>query len=325
MSFKQKSGDSLRHPRNRYAGKYDFARLKKACPDLTPFIVKNPAGEPTIDFSNANAVKTLNRALLADFYGIKAWDIPPGYLCPPIPGRSDYIHAVADLLAAPRGGKIPTGNSTRVLDIGVGANCIYPIVGHCEYGWSFVGTDIDPLALQAAQRNIDANPSLMDHIELRAQKQNGDIFNGIFKDKEVFDLTLCNPPFHSSLEEAQAGSRRKWKNLGRESLAKSKSAPALNFGGQGAELWCPGGELAFVRRMIHESTGWGNQCLWFSSLISMEDHLAYLYTTLNNAGVTDYRTLNMAQGQKKTRVIVWTFLKPEQRENWRIERWEKRR
>ena len=42
----------------------------------------------------------LNRAILMHHYGVKSWDIPAGYLCPPIPGRADYIHSVADLLAA---------------------------------------------------------------------------------------------------------------------------------------------------------------------------------------------------------------------------------
>jgi 23S rRNA (adenine1618-N6)-methyltransferase len=312
-----KKGDAFRHPRNRYTGKYDFARLIRGYPELARFVRKNPSRESTIDFADPAAVKALNRALLKDFYGIERWDIPPGYLCPPIPGRSDYIHTIADLLALSNQGPIPEGSAIHALDVGVGANCIYPIIGNREYGWTFVGTDTDAVALGSAQSIIDANPELGKAIELRQQESPSDILYGMFRENEVFDLSVCNPPFHASLEDAQAGSQRKWRNLGREPVH------SLNFGGQNSELWCPGGELAFVRHMIQESAELADCCFWFSALISKEDHLVPLYTTLKNSGVTDYRTLAMAQGQKKTRIIAWTFLTPRQREEWRNERWTK--
>ena len=121
------------HPRNRHQGRYDFARLVKGCPELAAFVVATPRGETSIDFADPVAVQMLNRALLKDFYGISHWEIPPGYLSPPIPGRADYVHRLAELLRA-KGGSYPRGASTRVLDVGVGANCIYPIIGHAEYG-----------------------------------------------------------------------------------------------------------------------------------------------------------------------------------------------
>jgi 23S rRNA (adenine1618-N6)-methyltransferase len=43
----------------------------------------------------------------------------------------------------------------RVLDIGVGANCVYPLIGHAEYGWRFLGVDIDEAALANAQANFE--------------------------------------------------------------------------------------------------------------------------------------------------------------------------
>jgi 23S rRNA (adenine1618-N6)-methyltransferase len=60
----------------------------------------------TIDFSDPEAVKSLNQALLISYY-----DIQMGYshyLCPPIPGRADYIHYIADLLAESNNGIIPS-------------------------------------------------------------------------------------------------------------------------------------------------------------------------------------------------------------------------
>jgi 23S rRNA (adenine1618-N6)-methyltransferase len=39
---------------------------------------------------------------------------------PPIPGRADYIHQIADLLATCNKKVVPTGADIRILDIGVG-------------------------------------------------------------------------------------------------------------------------------------------------------------------------------------------------------------
>lgn len=117
----------------------------------------NPYNTLSIDFADPVAVALLNKTLLKYFYGVAEWGIPPEYLCPPVPGRADYLHHLADLLSHCNGGTIPRGASIRALDIGVGANCIYPIIGHCEYGWSFVGADIDPVALASAKRIVRSN------------------------------------------------------------------------------------------------------------------------------------------------------------------------
>ncbi|MFA6971966.1 MAG: 23S rRNA (adenine(1618)-N(6))-methyltransferase RlmF [Gallionella sp.] len=289
------------HPRNPHRGRYDFKRLIAASPELAAFVSPNAYGDESIDFADPAAVRALNRALLIDSYGINGWDIPAQYLCPPIPGRADYLHYLADLLAGSNGGVVPAGASIRALDIGTGANCIYPLIGHRSYGWQFVGSDIDPQAIANAQRILDANPVLNGVIELRLQPSRQAIFNGVVRPDEAFDFTMCNPPFHSSLAEANEGTQRKWKNLGRDAAKK----PALNFGGQGAELWCHGGEEAFVCRMIEESVG--VRSLWFTTLISKSASLPGVYRALKKAAVTDYRTIEMAQGQKKSRIVAWTF------------------
>lgn len=309
------------HPRNPHRNRYDFPRLIQACPDLAPFVAVNAHGHASIDFANPLAVRTLNRALLLDVYGISGWDIPSQYLCPPIPGRADYLHHAADLLGSCNGGIIPRGASIRILDIGVGANCIYPLIGQREYGWYFLGSDTDPVALDSARRILAANPGLQDAIQLRRQASPGAIFRGLLEPDEVFDLTVCNPPFHASPGEAQEGSRRKWQNLGRGT--GRAQAPVLNFGGQGGELWCPGGEAAFVRRIVEESAELPARCFWFTTLIARSSHLPAVYRALRQAGVQETRTLEMAQGQKKSRVVAWTFLTPDQREAWRAARWGK--
>ena len=308
------------HPRNRHQGRYDFPALIKTSPELAAFVIINPYGKESIDFANPAAVKVFNRALLKQFYGIEHWDIPADYLCPPIPGRADYLHYLADLLASSNGGEIPRGAQVRALDIGMGANCIYPLLGNREYGWQFLGSDIAASAIASAQTIVRSNPGLSDAIELRQQQDAGHIFQGLLHSDERFDLTLCNPPFHASAEEASSGSKRKWRNLGK--LDPKRKLPVLNFGGQAAELWCQGGEAAFVARLIKESVEVGQQVLWFSSLISKASNLPGVYAALKKAGALEVRTVEMAQGQKQSRFVAWTFLTPQQQQNWRQERWK---
>lgn len=311
------------HSRNRHTGHYDFKLLKKAYPGLSAFVTQSPRGESTIDFADPDAVKALNAALLKHFYGVSKWDIPTGYLCPPIPGRADYLHHVADLLGETNDGLIPQGDTIRILDIGVGANCIYPIIGRCEYGWSFVGSDVDATALASARKVVENNKGLHGGIELRLQTSPDKILEGLFIGDELFDVSICNPPFHASLTEAQAGSRRKWYNLGKgkPSDRRPKEAPKLNFGGQSTELWCPGGEIAFVRRMIEQSAAHAENVFCFSTLISKEANLPAVFTALKKAGAVESVTLEMAQGQKKSRAVAWTFLNERQQKDWREKRW----
>ncbi|HET6330077.1 MAG TPA: 23S rRNA (adenine(1618)-N(6))-methyltransferase RlmF [Holophagaceae bacterium] len=289
------------HPRSRHRDRYDFGALVKACSELGPFVLRGPHGL-TVDFADPRAVRLLNRAILHATYGIAGWDIPEGYLCPPIPGRADYVHHAADLLAALSGGAIPRGSSIRVLDIGTGANLVYPLIGHREYGWSFVGTDIDKAALGAGRKILRANTGLDAAIELRLQRDRGAIFEGVLKTGEVFDLAMCNPPFFASALEARASARDKWRKLGR-----SAQGARRNFGGHEAELWCEGGEAAFVRRMIEESARHPEACRWFTSLVSKSSNLPALRQALDRAGVREVRTVDMAHGQKRARFLAWRF------------------
>jgi 23S rRNA (adenine1618-N6)-methyltransferase len=288
------------HERNKHRSRYDFAELVKHAPELREYVIVNPYGDESIDFSNPLSVKTLNKALLKQHYQIDHWDIPEGYLCPPIPGRADYMHYLADLLAGTNKGEIPRGNKVRILDIGVGANCVYPIIGHQEYGWSFVGTDIDKRAIQSAENIAAVNPALSADLKMRLQHNKQEIFKGILKPGEHFDACICNPPFHASAQEAAEGSNRKQRNLGTQK-------DVLNFGGQHIELWCEGGEVAFIRKMIQESVLFASQIGWFTTLVSKSANLPFIYSTLEKAKVREVKTVEMAQGQKISRFVAWTF------------------
>lgn len=285
------------HPLNPHRGRYDFDLLIAASPSLRDFVAPNKFGDLSVDFFDPLAVKALNRALLAYHYGIEYWDIPSSALTPAIPGRADYIHYLSDLIG------VSDSSRVRCLDIGVGANCIYPIIGCRSYGWDFVGSDIDLRSLENCQRIIDSNPLLRGHIELRHQPYQDSIFGGIIGEGDYFDATICNPPFHDSAQSARRGSLRKLRNLKGERTTRA----TLNFGGRSNELWCSGGEGAFIGRMIEQSVEFRDRCGWFTTLVSSGDNIRSLCVALEGVGVRCTRVIEMSQGNKQSRILAWRF------------------
>jgi len=289
---------STLHPRNLHRDGYHFAKLIKSYPPLQPHVIKNLAGEPTISFSDPEAVKALNTALLIEHYGLQHWDIPEGYLCPRVPGRADYLHHLADLLAA--GGPLLTGKEVRILDIGTGANLIYAILGQRIYDWSMVGTEVDPLALKTAKALIGINPVLQNGIRLRQQKHPRSILEGIIRENDFFHATVCNPPFYASEAEAAEANARKRKNL---KLGKVGRTVA----GQPAELWTEGGERSFLLQLIRESQIYGQQVGWFTSLVSQKDNLEPLEQALEKGAAKAVKVIPLVAGQKRVRVLAWRY------------------
>ena len=300
------------HPRNLHNFGYDFDVLIKINKDLEQHVFVNNFNTKTIDFSNPKSVKSLNQSLLIQYYNIDFWDLPDNYLCPPIPGRADYIHYIADLLASNHNNVIPLGEQVLGLDIGVGSNCIYPILGNAIYDWTFVATDIDENAIKNCKKIISKNPKLIDAISLQLQVEPRFIFKNIMLLEDKFAFTICNPPFHNSAAEASKAAIRKVNNL---SNSRTDN-PVLNFGGQNTELWCDGGEIGFITQMIYESAKYPLQVLWFTTLVSKKENLPNIYKTLTKVQAVEIKTIEMSQGQKTSRIVAWTFLSESQRKNW---------
>ncbi|WP_371931176.1 23S rRNA (adenine(1618)-N(6))-methyltransferase RlmF [Shewanella sp. ULN5] len=308
------------HPRNVHNHGYDFEQLMHVLPKLSQFVRPNPYGNLSIDFACAEAVKTLNAALLKLDYQIEGWDIPQGFLCPPIPGRVDYLHYIADLLAVK--GKVPKGARIQALDIGTGANGIYPLLGIQCYGWQFIASDIDPQSIANVATICTSNPQIAAKLKLVQQVDTNAIFTGVIGKNDRVDVTMCNPPFHQSLADAIAGNQRKQTNLARNRAKKhvqpqqTGANSTLNFGGQKAELWCEGGERQFLTNMINESRIFKHQVLWFTSLVSKSENLKPCYNLLAHCGADTVKTIEMQQGSKQTRILAWSFLSPTLREQW---------
>ena len=283
------------HIRNKHRETYDFKSLIAAHKPLREFVFQNEFDLITIDFFNPAAVIALNKALLKLYYNVDYWEFPEGYLCPPIPGRADYIHYVADLFENPM--------DLNCFDIGVGANCVYPIIGASEYNWTFVGSEIESIAVNSAKNIVDKNESLKGKVDIRWQRNPQDIFKGMIQKKERFDVVICNPPFHKTAAEAAQGNIKKTSNLRGELLIK----PKLNFGGKNSELWCPGGELKFVNDIIYQSKEYAEQVTWFTTLVSKKEHLKKNYFHLEKLKAKEVKTIEMKQGNKTSRILAWKF------------------
>lgn len=319
MAAEKKTEEKTRlHIRNKNRERYDLEALIIAEPELKNHIKPNKYGEDSVDFANPAAVKLLNKGLLNYYYGIKNWDFPDENLCPPIPGRADYLHYMADLLSQSNFGELPKGDKITCLDIGVGANCIYPIIGVTEYGWHFIGSDIDAKSIDSANHIINNNSSLKGKIKCQLQQNPKDVFEGILSQGITIDLSICNPPFHSSTEEAEKGTRRKVKNLSGKNTAK----PELNFAGISNELICEGGEHTFIHNMIRESVNFSKNCFWFSTLVSKKSNLKGIYKILNEMEATGIKTIPIGTGNKSSRIIAWSFLTKEEQKEWREKRWK---
>ncbi len=315
---KQQKEKTRLHSRNKNRERYDLSALTTSIPALNNHIIPNKFGVDSIDFSNPVAVKLLNKALLHHHYGIKHWEFPDENLCPPIPGRAEYIHYIADILSESNLGKIQNGTKITCLDVGLGASCIYPIIGVTEYGWKFIGSDINPKSIASAQNIVNSNSSLKDKIECRLQKNSKYVFHGIIGKEEKIDVIICNPPFHSSIEDAQKGTQRKIKNLS----GKRVKTPELNLAGISKELICDGGESKFIQNIIKESKYFSKNCFWFSTLVSKQSNLKRIYRLLENTAASQLKTISMGTNNKSTRIVAWTFLSKKEQNEWRENRWE---
>ena len=300
------------HSRNRYAQPHDFPALTKVVPSLADHLITTPDGRISLNFASPQAVRLLNQALLLRDYGLKYWDIPEGNLCPGVPGRLDYIHALAELLEEGQARTQVQGKGTKEqgrkgptriigLDVGTGASLIYPILGSKEYGWNFVASDVAERSLKVAAAIAKFNPGLTKKVKLRHQPESSAVFRNVIRPGERFDFTMCNPPFFESAEAAGAAARLKWEKLGKT----TGPSPTLNFGGQANELWTAGGEPAFLRQMIRESVDYASQVGWFTTLVSKKGYLKIAEIEFGQYGITDTRIIGIGQGGKLRRVLCW--------------------
>ncbi len=301
MSINKQTNNSL-HIRNKHREGYDLKKLQKSNPKLKSHVFINDFKKESINFAEPEAVFELNKALLFSDYKIKHWELNKNSLCPAIPGRVDYIHHIADLISEDKLNP-KKGSKVKILDIGTGASLIYPMLGAQEYEWDFIGTEIDRESIHHAEMNINKNVWLKKKIQLRYQEDSENILKGVIYKNDKFDAIICNPPFFKSREDNWKSSTKKFQNL-----SKNKETPTVqNFAGHANELWYPGGEKAFITKLIYESKEFKDQLNWITSLVSSKDSLKPLISVLEYHKASKIEIIEMKHGQKTTRILAWKW------------------
>ncbi|KAJ8377564.1 hypothetical protein AAFF_G00255820 [Aldrovandia affinis] len=280
------------HPRNRYKDKPpDFAYLASKYPEFQQHVHTNLTGRVGLNFKDPEAVRALTCTLLKEDFGLSI-EIPLERLIPTVPLRLNYIHWVEDLIGGQ--GHTPT---RRGIDIGTGASCIYPLLGATMNGWFFLATEVDDICFNYAKKNVEHN-GLSELIKVVKVPQKTLLMDALKEESAlVYDFCMCNPPFFANQLEAKGVNSR-----------NSRRAPpsSVNTGGV-TEIMAEGGELEFVKRIIHDSLQLKRRLRWYSCMLGKKCSLAPLKEELRKQGVAKVTHTEFCQGRTMRWALAWSF------------------
>ncbi|XP_063300059.1 RNA N6-adenosine-methyltransferase METTL16 [Pelobates fuscus] len=282
------------HPRNRYKDKPpDFAYLSSKYPEFKQYITVSLAGKPSLNFKDPGAVRALTCTLLKEDFGLTI-DIPLERLIPTVPLRLNYIHWVEDLINYHDSDKTVL---RRGIDIGTGASCIYPLLGATLNGWYFLATEVDDICFNYAKKNVEQN-NLADLIKVVKVPQKTLLMDALKEESEIiYDFCMCNPPFFANQLEAK----------GVNSRNPHRPPPSsVNTGGI-TEIMAEGGELEFVKRIIHDSLQLKKRLRWYSCMLGKKCSLAPLKEELRIHGVPKVAYTEFYQGRTMRWALAWSF------------------
>ncbi|GAA6055031.1 hypothetical protein JCM3770_006703 [Rhodotorula araucariae] len=301
--------------RNPYAGPVDYAELAQQVPALSPFLRPSRDGRQTIDFRDDKAIRALNAALLQRDFALSL-DLPEDRLCPAVPSRLEYVLFVLQLaLLTSDKPANSTPPSLVGLDIGTGASAIYPLLAvrtlepsseasssrnTYPSSSSFVtmlATDIDAHSLEYARRNV-TQTGLSGRISVFEAEPEGALFpQKVLDSFDSIDFMMCNPPFYSSQDEIDA------------TLAAKELEPFAKCTGAENEMVTPGGEVAFVSRMVEESHKLGKDKIrWFTSLLGKHSSIGPLVELLKAKQILNYHVHALPpHGHTVRWVLSWSL------------------
>ncbi|KAM4742362.1 RNA N(6)-adenosine-methyltransferase mettl16 isoform 2-T4 [Anableps anableps] len=278
------------HPRNRYKDKPpDFAYLASKYPDFQQHVHTSLTGRPIVNFKEPEAVRALTCTLLKEDFGLTI-EIPLERLIPTVPLRLNYIHWVEDLID---GQKQPR----RGIDIGTGASCIYPLLGATMNGWYFLATEVDDICFDYAKKNVEQN-NLSDLVKVVKVPQKTLLMDALKEETEIiYDFCMCNPPFFANQLEAKGVNSRN---------SRRPPPSSVNTGGV-TEIMAEGGELEFVKRIIHDSLQLKKRLRWYSCMLGKKCSLAPLKEELRKQGVPKVTHTEFCQGRTMRWALAWSF------------------
>ncbi|XP_033833328.1 RNA N6-adenosine-methyltransferase mettl16 isoform X2 [Periophthalmus magnuspinnatus] len=278
------------HPRNRYKDKPpDFAYLAAKYPEFQQHVQTSLVGRPVINFKEPEAVRALTCTLLKEDFGLTI-EIPLERLIPTVPLRLNYIHWVEDLIDGQK-------QLRRGIDIGTGASCIYPLLGATMNGWYFLATEVDDICFDYAKKNVEQN-NLSDLIKVVKVPKKTLLMDALKEETEiVYDFCMCNPPFFANQLEAKGVNSRN---------SRRPPPSSVNTGGV-TEIMAEGGELEFVKRIIHDSLQLKKRLRWYSCMLGKKCSLAPLKEELRKQGVPKVTYTEFCQGRTMRWALAWSF------------------
>ncbi|KAG0174565.1 hypothetical protein DFQ30_003777 [Apophysomyces sp. BC1015] len=191
----------------------------------------------------------------------------------------NYILWLQDLLDE----TMPEEQEIAGIDIGVGASCIYPLLGCAtRSNWKFMGTgqDIDERSIQYARKNVMRN-----HLEDRIK----------IKHNDNPERILLLDGDESSREEIDEG------------LQNKELEPSAVCTGTDNEMITTGGEYGFIKRMINESLTYKTRIKWYTSMMGQKKTIKPLVDLLKSMDITNYVVTEFCQGRTKRWGIAWSF------------------
>lgn len=221
-------------------------------------------------------------------------DIPLERLIPTVPLRLNYIHWVEDLIGHQDADKRVL---RRGIDIGTGASCIYPLLGSTLNGWYFLATEVDDMCFNYAKKNVEQN-NLSDLIKVVKVPQKTLLMDALKEESEIiYDFCMCNPPFFANQLEAKGVNSRN---------PRRPPPSSVNTGGI-TEIMAEGGELEFVKRIIHDSLQLKKRLRWYSCMLGKKCSLAPLKEELKIQGVPKVTHTEFCQGRTMRWALAWSF------------------
>ena len=264
----------------------NFKLLSEEFSDFKKFVFINKYGGYSINWKNPNALRELVKTLLNKYLNIIYYEIPENYLIPTLTSRYNYLNYINKVFKKK---KIDKGENKILVDIGTGANIIYPLLGYKIFNWKFIGSEINDEAINIGRKILKEN-NLENDILIIKQNNNKKIFENIINFKNKYFCSICNPPFFDINHEEK-----------KDNLFTDNE---YNYN----EVYCEGGEIFFIKEMIKESYLFRNNIFLFSTLIGRKNNMKKIYSVIQK--LKDIKFLEkktIQQGNNSRYIIIWSF------------------
>lgn len=285
------SRNNRMHPRNVFITAPDYTDLAIKYSDFRRVCKLALNGKVIIDLKNEKTLRALTATLLQHYFDLKV-EFAPNSLVPTLPLRLNYILWIEDLLASLELSKI------HGIDIGCGSSCIYALLAAKKNNWRISALEANATNIEFATENVRNNK--LDHlIQIFLQVDKSVILTDFLNahPDEDFAFCLCNPPFFDSNE----------RNTKMDRNPDKRKEPKNCQTGNADELYCEGGEVAFVQGIVDESQSFSDRVKIFSSMLGHKSSVATISEYLKGKGILNFTSTEFCQGNTTRWGVAWSL------------------